>query len=119
MVKGIGTDIIEIKRIAAAIEKKGFTDKIFTKEEQRLYHGVNPQTLAGNFAAKEAVAKALGTGFAGCSPAEIEILRDKKGKPYVNLQGNARDILNSIGGTVHISISHSMDNAIAFAVIDG
>lgn len=119
MVKGIGTDIVEIERIKKAIEKKGFADKIFTKKEQQLYHCVNPQTLAGNFAAKEAIAKAFGTGFAGCSPIEIEVLRDNYGKPYVNLYGGAKDIINSIGGTVCITISHSKDNAVAFAVIDG
>lgn len=118
MIKGIGTDIIEISRIAKSLEKQSFLNKIFTETEQRLYHGINPQTLAGNFAAKEAVAKAFGTGFCGCSPLEIEILRDSKGKPYVNLYGNAKDILNSIGKAVHISISHSKENAVAFAVID-
>ncbi len=118
MVKGIGTDIIEIERIKNSIEKKNFLDKIFTKAEQKLYHGMNPQTLAGNFAAKEAVAKALGTGFAGCSPLEIEILRYENGSPYVNLYGNAKEILNNMGGSVCISISHSKENAVAFAVID-
>ncbi|MDO4301360.1 MAG: holo-ACP synthase [Clostridia bacterium] len=118
MVKGIGTDIIEIDRIKKTIDKQSFLDKIFTKTEQKLYHGVNPQTLAGNFAAKEAVAKALGTGFAGCSPIEIEVLRDLKGKPYVNLYGSAKDLLDSIGGQVYISISHSKENAIAFAIIE-
>ena len=119
MIKGIGTDIIEIRRIAEAIDKKGFMDRIFTKEEQKLYHGINYQTLAGNFAAKEAVAKAFGTGFAGCSPIEIEVLRDENGKPYVKLYGNALERLNSMGGCIHISISHSRENALAFAVIDG
>lgn len=118
MIKGIGTDIVEIERIRKSIEKQSFINKIFTQEEQKLYHGINPQTLAGNFAAKEAVAKALGTGFCGCSPIEIEILRDEKGKPYVNLYGNAKDILNYIGGNIFITISHSKESAVAFAVID-
>lgn len=117
MVKGIGTDIIEIERIKNTLSKKGFIDRIFTKEEQKLYHSTNPQTLAGNFAAKEAVAKALGTGFSGCSPVEIEILRHPSGKPYVNLYGNAKDLLEKMGGSVFISISHSKDNATAFAII--
>lgn len=119
MIKGIGTDIIEINRIIKSIEKQSFLDKIYTREEQKLYHRVNPQTLAGNFAAKEAVAKALGTGFAGCSPIEIEILRDSKGKPYVNLYGSALEVLNSLGGKIFVSISHNKANAVAFAVIDG
>lgn len=117
MVKGIGTDIIEIDRIKKTIEKQSFIDRIFTKAEQKLYHGTNPQTLAGNFAAKEAVAKALGTGFSGCSPIEIEVLRYGNGKPYVNLYGNAKELLNNWGGSVFISISHNKDTAVAFAVI--
>lgn len=118
MIKGIGTDIIEISRIIKTIDKQSFLDRIFTKAEQKLYHGVNPQTLAGNFAAKEAVAKALGTGFAGCSPVEIEILRNNKGKPYVNLYGSAKEIFDSMGSQIYVSISHSKENALAFAVIE-
>lgn len=119
MIKGIGTDIIEIDRIKKAIEKQSFLDKIFTKKEQSLYHKVNPQTLAGNFAVKEAVAKALGTGFAGCSPVEIEVLREKSGKPYVNLYGNTLEIFKSVNGNnIHISISHNNTSAIAFAIIE-
>ncbi len=117
MIKGVGTDIIEIERIKKAIEKKGFLDRIYTKEEQKLYHKINPQTLAGNFAAKEAVAKALGTGFSKCSPVEIEILRNVNGKPYVNLYGNAKKILNELNGKIEVTISHSKENAVAFAII--
>lgn len=119
MIKGIGTDIIEIERITKAIEKQSFMDKIFTKEEQKLYHKANPQTLAGNFAAKEAVSKALGTGFAGCSPIEIEVLRNSAGKPYVNLYSNTLNIFNSLNASqIYVSISHNKDNAVAFVVIE-
>ncbi len=119
MIKGIGTDIIELDRIKEAVKKQSFLDKIFTKEEQKLYHNINPQTLAGNFAVKEAVAKALGTGFAGCSPIEIEVLREQSGKPYVNLYGNTLEIFRHINGSnIHISISHNKTSAIAFAIIE-
>ncbi len=119
MIKGIGTDIIEIERIKKSAEKQSFSDRIYTKKEQSLFHGHNYQTLAGNFAAKEAVAKALGTGFKGCSPVEIEILRDENGKPYVNLYGNAKGIFEYMGGkSIAVSISHSNENAVAFAVIE-
>lgn len=121
MVKGIGADIVEIDRITKSIAKESFLDRIFTKAEQNMYHGSNPQTLAGNFAAKEAIAKALGTGFKGCSPLEIEILRKTRtGEPYVILYSNARKIFDSMGGkNVFISISHSRDNAVAYALIEG
>lgn len=121
MIKGIGTDIVEIDRIKKAIEKQRFMDNIFTKAEQNLYHGNNPQTLAGNFAAKEAVAKAFGTGFKGCSPLEIEVLRKSRtGQPYVLLSGNAKAIYDQMNAhNIFISISHSKDNAIAYVIIEG
>ncbi len=119
MIIGIGTDIIEISRIQKATENNSFLNKIYTKSEQELFHNCNYETLAGNFAAKEAVAKALGTGFKGCSPKEIEILRYESGKPYVVLHNNAKEIFNSLnGGNILISISHSKDNAVAFAIIE-
>jgi holo-[acyl-carrier-protein] synthase len=120
MIKGIGTDIIEIDRITKSLEKQSFLDRIYTVLEQKLYHGNNPQTLAGNFAAKEAVAKALGSGFKGCSPLEIEILRKRSGQPFVNLYGNAQKIFYEIGGkNILISISHNKESAIAYAIIEG
>ena len=117
MIIGIGTDIIEISRIQKAVENKSFLSKIYTKSEQQLFR--NYETLAGNFAAKEAVVKAMGTGFKGCSPKEIEILRHESGKPYVVLHNKTKEIFDSInGGNILISISHSKENAVAFAVIE-
>ncbi len=119
MIKGIGIDIIEIERVAKSAEKQGFMDRIFTKREQCLFHGSNYNTLAGNFAAKEALAKALGTGFSRCAPVEIEILRTENGKPYIILYGNAKDIYDGMqGSNITVSISHSKDNAVAFAIIE-
>lgn len=120
MIKGIGTDIIEIERIEKSLDKQTFLDRIYTKAEQRLYHGSNPQTLAGNFAVKEAVSKALGCGFKGCSPFEIEVLRKRSGAPYINLYGNTKKIFDETGGkNIFVSISHSKENAIAFVIIEG
>lgn len=120
MIKGIGTDIIEIDRIKNSVEKQSFLDKIYTEPEKRLFHGKNYEILAGRFAAKEAIAKALGTGFNGCSPIEIEILRKRSGQPHVNLYGNAKEIYNDLGGKkIFLSISHNKENAIAYAIIEG
>ncbi|MBQ7265552.1 MAG: holo-ACP synthase [Firmicutes bacterium] len=117
MIIGIGTDIIEISRFK--YPKKTFLNMIYSPAELQLFHGNNIETLAGNFAAKEAVAKALGTGFSGCSPREIEILRMPSGSPYAVLNGRARRIHEELGnGKIHISISHSKENAIAFAVLE-
>lgn len=117
MIKGVGTDIIEIERISNASDS--FFKRIFTDRELSYFHGRNYETLAGSFAVKEAVAKALGTGFRGFSPKEIEVLRDNMGKPYVVLYADAQNLFNQLGGkAVYVSISHSKTNAIGFAVIE-
>lgn len=118
MIVGIGTDIVEISRFRNISE--AFLKKVYSDAELRFFHGTNHEFLAGNFAAKEAVAKALSTGFHGCSPKEIEILRMPSGAPYAVLSGNARIIHEQAGnGKIFVSISHSKENAAAFAVLEG
>ena len=115
---GIGTDIIEISRF----EKKqspGFMARVFSTYEAAYLAEKPPQSMAGLFAAKEAVAKALGTGFAGFSPWEIEIRHDAQGKPLIKLHKKALGIATAQGiKTIHISISHNQDSAIAFAIAE-
>ena len=89
MIVGIGTDLIEIARIEKACRKQAFLSRIYTEEECRLAGG-SISRLAGNFAVKEAVSKALGTGFRAFMPIDIEVLRNELGKPYVNLYGGVR-----------------------------
>jgi holo-[acyl-carrier protein] synthase len=113
MIYGIGTDIIETERFSSASDT--FLHKVYTDCELRLFAD-KPQSLAGNFAAKEAVAKALGTGFHTFTPKDIEILRNPSGAPCVTLYNNAR--LLCAGRTVHLSISHNRTTACAFAVIE-
>ena len=118
MIKGIGIDIIEIERIAKVIERRGthFIKRIFTRNEER--SGDHAITYyAGRFAAKEAVVKALGTGFRGISWQDIEILNDSLGKPYVTL---AVDVARRFGSPeLLISISHSKTSACAFCIWQG
>jgi holo-[acyl-carrier protein] synthase len=112
--------MIEIERIEKAADKAAFLARIFTEGELRLYEerGRNAAVLAGCFAGKEAVAKALGTGFSGFMPGDIEILRDEAGKPYAVLKNGALARLQAIGGeTVHLSITNSRDVAAAFVII--
>lgn len=120
MIKGIGIDIIEIDRIRQALVKNnGFIDRIFTPNEKKIFVERNypPHTIAGFFAAKEAVSKALGTGIRNMQWKDIEILKDPLGKPYVKLHNNAKDLAYSMNiDKVLISISHSKDNAIAQAM---
>lgn len=122
MIKGIGIDIIEIDRIRRAIEKNDkFIDRVFTVNEKKAFEEKNhsPQTIAGYFAAKEAVSKALGTGISNMQWKDIEILKDPSGKPYVRLYNNAENLAYSIGiDKIFISISHSRENAVALAIAD-
>jgi len=120
MIKGIGIDIIEIDRIRQAIIKNSrFMDKIFTADEKKIFERRNysPQTIAGHFAAKEAVSKALGTGIKNIQWRDIEILNDSLGKPCVRLYNNAKSLAYSMNiDKISISISHSRENAVALAV---
>lgn len=121
MIAGIGTDIIEIDRIDSAIKRTPkFIDKVFTYKEKEYFKSKNfrAEVMAGNFAAKEAISKALGTGFRGFGLLDIEVLRDEKGKPIVNLSDKICEILSLNNFNIHISISHSRENAIAYAVME-
>ncbi len=116
MIAGIGTDLVEVARVLKACERPAFLNRIYTEREKGLI-AENIRRAAGNFAVKEAVAKVFGTGFVSVRPAEIEILRDKRGKPYVVLWGNAKELAARLGiERIHVSISDTKELAIAFAV---
>ena len=118
MILGIGTDIVEISRITKAIKSRAFLAKCFTEAEAARCNagGVTAaENFAGYFAAKEAVAKALGTGFRGFVPRDIEIFHDDLGKPMVRL---AEHISIPANAAIHISISHGKEHATAMAVIE-
>ncbi|WP_300382218.1 holo-ACP synthase [Clostridium sp.] len=120
MILGIGTDIIEISRIEKAINRnKDFLNKLFTEKEIEMFEKrkMKPETIAGNFSAKEAISKALGTGFRGFSFKEIEVLRDYLGKPTVYLSNNIEGIIGK-GYRLNLSISHNNTSAIAFAILE-
>lgn len=122
MIIGTGVDIIEIRRIKEAVERnKSFLVKVFTEGEIEYFKSRNfrAEFIAGRFAAKEAVSKALGTGFRGFGFKDIEIGRDELGRPLVKLTGNAKELADKNGNCIiHLSISHSQDNAIAYAVME-
>ncbi|MGL5087121.1 MAG: holo-ACP synthase [Clostridium sp.] len=122
MIIGIGTDIIEIDRIDKAIKSnKNFLDKLFTRDEIILFESkaMRSEVIAGNFAAKEAISKALGTGVRGFSFKDIEILRDELGKPVASLNKESEKILGKRSYDLNISISHNNSCAVAFAIIEG
>ncbi|EGT5618212.1 TPA: holo-ACP synthase [Clostridium perfringens] len=127
MIIGIGVDIIEIERVRQAVQNnKKFLSKLFTEREIDYFisRNMNSEVIAGNFAAKEAVSKALGTGIRGFSFKDIEILRNELGKPEVILHNGANLIGNKLVGNnnslrVHLSISHNNSSAIAYSVLEG
>ena len=118
MIFGIGTDLIEVERVENAYKKEAFRNKIYTGKEQTLIHG-RAQKAAGNFAVKEAVVKAFGTGFRKITPIEIEVLREESGKPYVVLYGEARKLQQKEQITnIHVSISNTKEYAVAYVVME-
>jgi len=122
-IHGIGIDIVEVARIAAANEKHGpaFAERYLT-EAERAYCAshANPEIhQAARFAAKEAVAKALGTGIGSeCGWHDIEIVRDApSGAPGVLLTGAAAEFAARNGiAHIHVSLSHTRDTAVANAI---
>lgn len=121
MIYGVGTDLCQIDRIARAMENPRFGERLYTPAERARLENLcterRIERAAGMFAAKEAVAKALGTGFVGFGFSDVEILSDEKGKPVVRLHNGAAALAGS--ADIHLSVSHDGGMAIAFAVIEG
>ena len=124
-VLGIGTDIIECLRIAQMIERHGeiFLTRIYTSHEIEYCTArkASTQHYAGRFAAKEAVLKALGTGWTrGIHWRDIEVRNEMGGKPRIALGGGARDLCEKLGiSEMLISISHCRNYATAYAMAVG
>ncbi|HVX13377.1 MAG TPA: holo-ACP synthase [Pirellulales bacterium] len=122
---GIGTDIIECLRIAQMIERHGelFINRVYTPLEIRYCNSRKQATqhFAGRWAAKEAILKALGTGWRkGISWRDIEVHNDSLGKPLVGLRGGAADLVEQLGITdMQVSISHCRSHALAYALALG
>lgn len=123
MVKGVGTDIVDVARISAVLSRQGdaFVTRVLAVSEQPAYHTSQqkPSFMAKRFAAKEAVAKALGTGIGnGVSFQDIVISHDTFGAPMVSLSGGAQTVMSQLGATrVFLSIADEKDYALAFATI--
>ncbi len=120
MIDGIGNDIVEINRISASLEKYGdrFLNRVFTQDEQDYCLRRKEPALhfAGRFAAKEAIVKALGTGFSeGLTWIDIEIHNESSGKPFVAISNKLKEMFGS--PIIHISISHCKEYATAVAIV--
>ena len=120
MIRGIGTDIVEIDRISNAIKKEFFLKKAFNDSEIDMAVGRKKDSfLAGNFATKEAFVKALGTGFRGIELKDLAVLRDELGKPFIKICNNLNRHLQGIDeNKIHVSISNTDSLAIAMVVIE-
>lgn len=128
MIIGIGSDIIEIDRVQKALNRfEGrFLNRIFTPfERERGAMAQNPGAhYAKRFAAKEALAKALGTGFSqGVSWHDIEIRNSPQGQPYLQCRGKARARLDQMSPKghethLHLTLSDSKNHALAVVVLD-
>ena len=116
-----GVDLIEISRIEDVVSRHGkhYLERIYTSAELELC-GKRAESLAGRFAAKEAVAKALGCGIGEVEWKEIEILGDEQNAPVLHLDGKAAQKAVEFGLTNwSVSLSHSQNHAIAFVVAIG
>ncbi len=124
MIKGIGTDIAEVERIAEKIGKEqGFRELVFSADEISYCESKanKYEHYAARFAAKEAFLKAIGTGWAtGTAFNEIEIENDENGKPLIILSGiTAATLSPAKTGTISVSLSHVKTVAIAVVIIEG
>jgi len=122
MIRGIGTDIVDVARMREKIEKEsGFRQFVFSPAEID-YCGRQTfpaEHYAARFAAKEALLKALGTGWAnGIAFHEISVEHDDKGRPLFRFLGETAVTMDKTGlGSIHVSLSHERDKAVAFVVI--
>ena len=121
MIFGVGTDIVLISRIK---NSKAFAEKILSASEMQLWEektsSKQQNFLAKQFACKEAVAKAIGTGFSNTIfPKDIEILRNSAGKPYINAQANLEEVFSDLRIiNSHVSIADEIDYVVAFVIIE-
>lgn len=124
MIVGLGLDIAEIDRIAAAITRHGapFIERLFTPHEAAYCekHKNRFERYAGRFAAKEAAMKALGTGWSGgVRWRDIEVVRQASGKPTLHLSGAARELAEGMGvKNISLSITHSGNFALAEVIFE-
>ena len=123
MIKGTGIDIIEVERIRNVLERDtGFRDKIFTPEEIRYCESKKNkyQHYAARFSAKEALMKAIGTGWRfGIRFADIEVFHNDLEQPQIKVSGKANELLSDLAiSKIHVSLSHLKELATAIVIIE-
>lgn len=118
----IGIDLIEISRIKKSVQNKRFVERVFSEKEIALFSKkatVPYQSMAANWAAKEAFSKALGTGVSGFSLNEVSVLRNDLGAPYLKLSGNAEKTAEGYEFSVSITHTDELAQAVVIAFRKG
>jgi holo-[acyl-carrier protein] synthase len=125
LILGIGVDLVDIPRMERALTTSWsgkFLARVFSKEEISTCSGAPEpaQCFAARFAAKEALAKALGTGFSGgVAPADIRVRGGERQRPTISLEGRALSVAVAMKvGAIHVSLSHTPRAAIAMVVLE-
>jgi holo-[acyl-carrier protein] synthase len=124
LIVGLGVDMAEVRRVQAAIERRGtaFLRRIYTPREIEYCERFKNkfERYAGRFAAKEAVMKALGTGWSsGVRWVDIEVVREVSGRPTIAMAGEAGKIANRLGvKRISLSITHTAEQALAQVIFE-
>ncbi len=123
MILGIGVDLMQVRRMDRWVDQPGLLARFFHPgelEDARSRGKAIALSLAVRYAAKEALGKAMGIGVQHFSLKEVQVVNNKFGKPEIILHGNARETFERFGGeSIHLSLSHELDNAVAMVVIEG
>lgn len=123
MIVGTGLDLVDISRMKRWLEDPGLCDRFFHSDEMAYVRSrggrAAVRSLAAGFAAKEAFAKALGTGFDGFALKEIRVRREASGRPRLEVEGRALEALNKCGATqIHLSLTHEGSLAAAQVILE-
>lgn len=122
MIFGIGVDITAVKRFEKWVNSPDMIERFFNEKEIKSGKSLSAvcQHYAVRFAAKEAFSKALGTGISGFNLKDVYITNDENGKPIINVQNSAEEILKKRcqNYKLHVSLSHEKEYAIAYVIIE-
>ncbi|MEN6499057.1 MAG: holo-ACP synthase [Rectinema sp.] len=122
MISGLGIDIVHVDRIRRWVDNPAILKRFFHPleiETAQMRNKGMALSLAARFAAKEAFGKALGTGLAHFALVEVAVINDSRGRPSLRLEGNARrEFERHGGGTIHLSMTHEGDNAVAVVILE-
>ena len=122
MIVAVGVDAVDIQRVQRLLKNDGFVERIYTESERAycLERAQPAESFAARFAAKEAVMKCLGTGWSrGVGFRQVEVQRQANGELSVALTGRALEVSQEREiGRIHLSLSHTAEQAVAFAVAE-